>query len=150
MPFAFHIRIADDCIPKFSLPNHWSATTSLTANSNDSSDVHENIHKDSIYLLNDPLLVAEIAIKNIAMKGFRHSGIVWRHVALLPYECSVDEKNNKNVWKLKPILIDLAHVQKLVKGFETTQSVVLEDLNKLKDELKQLQNSKYIYLTFHT
>jgi hypothetical protein len=41
------------------------------------SDVKENISKTSVDLLKHPHLVAELAIKNMAEKGYWHLDIAW-------------------------------------------------------------------------
>jgi hypothetical protein len=92
-------------------------------------------------LLNNPHKVAELAIKDMAEKGYRHLDIAWRHIALLPSEYTIIE-NNKKEWSLKPMLIDLAYVRKLTKN-ETIKKVVEEDLKILDDELVEFKNNVF-------
>jgi len=126
MPYAFHATICEGTV-KFRPFGEWTAE-----NPSDQfyhSDVKDVvIDEDSLagYRRN-PRGAAEQALRRLAIGGYMHTDVWWRHVALLPV-CS------KGVWTVTPIMLDCTNARELSPE-ETVERVVNESLKRLDEEL---------------
>ena len=82
---------------------------------------------------NNPRMVAEEALREMAGKGYKHCDITWRHVGLMPDQYTNSPKSV--IWRVKPVLIDLHDAQKLDSNV-SQKDVVQQGMDILDDELK--------------
>jgi len=129
MPFAFHAYCEKNRVTFRGL-NHWKTDHGTIDEIliNPEVDVKFDNNQVNSYF-NNPKQVAKEAIQVMANKGWIHSDLHWRHVALLPYY----DLTNK-IWKVRPILIDLTRCEK-IKNVADINTVVEDSMNILNDEL---------------
>jgi hypothetical protein len=135
MPFTFHAlsKRDENGIQKITFKplSHWNAHIHEPIERILDSDVTDKLDIDQFQRwYDDPWEVAKVAITEMAAKGYKHNDLCWRHVALLPIS-SVD---NKDLWVVKPVLIDLHDVIELNHDVNL-QCVIEESLQCLRNEI---------------
>lgn len=106
MPFVFHAHIRNDDVIFRPFGSKWSSGDS-TIDDIRNSEIPGNFNSSLEYYFNQPLLVAEEALRHMVMvgdNGYKHCDIEWRHVGLLPFKI---KDVGEGEWAVKPVLIDL-------------------------------------------
>ena len=109
MPFVFHYKLING---RLTIANYdvWPA------NFHD----HEHAQLETFDLGNYiPIDVAREALKGMARKRYRHNDIEWRHVGLMPFQ---DTKNNRS-WKLKPVMLDLSDITQTIDEYNIEEII---------------------------
>ena len=149
MPFVFHAHIIENGQIIFRpFGNKWSSCES-TINDICRSEIPGKFDPSLEHYYNQPRLVAEKALRDMADNGYIHGDLKWRHVGLLPFKkydtendrTELDDSNlNDNFkWAVKPVLIDLHDTQSIPPGY-SKEDAVMESLEILENELKTISS----------
>ncbi len=126
MPFVFHCKMIKDKI-FFMPPYKWVKEDDEIPFIFENKEINDNelfdMDKCDKYI-NDPILVAKEAIRNMLDMGYLHNDIKWSHVGLLP----IKEDHNGDRLTLKPILIDLTDVEYIGIKSQIEKDTLFESL----------------------
>ena len=137
MPFTYHALCRDGKI-SFKPLSHWNAHQHEDIDKILNSEISDELDKGELKkYISDPMLVAREAITEMANKGYQHADLHWRHVALLPVPPTDNSSSNERLWKVKPVLIDLHRVNKIIP--EQKEEIITKSVKILSMELQTFE-----------